>query len=248
MKTYIHISKNPAQWSLEITAYIMKQSQISIAERGRFSLVLSGGSTPAPVYTELANQPGIDWQNTYIFWGDERCVPPDHAESNYKSAYQTLISKINIPEENIFRMQGELPPPEAAKKYGQIIDTFFKGSEKNFDLVLLGLGEDGHIASLFPNTPALNVSNTLVTENQHPTSGMSRISLTYPALIAAQNVAFLVKGENKADIAAEITANPTNAPHYPAKTLIKQKSTRWFLDTSAAEKIENTPDLEISRL
>lgn len=248
MKTKVIISKNQEQWIKETVGRIVHQSQVSITASGKFCLALSGGSTPAPVYAALAKRSDIDWQHTYIFWGDERCVPPDHIESNYRSANETLISKIPIPAENIFRMKGEISPPQAAKEYNQALEDFFAGNEIILDLILLGLGEDGHTASLFPGTPALTVMDTAVVENQHPASGMWRISFTYPVLTHAHEVYFLVKGESKAEIVAEIVNNPTAEPHFPAKQVVHKKSTTWLIDQAASINITNSPNLEIQTI
>jgi len=246
MKAKIHISENQTLWVSDIITGIVQSSKRAIAQRGKFTLVLSGGSTPSPVYAALGQlSEEMDWKNIYIFWGDERCVPPDHPDSNFNSANHTLLDHAAIPAENVFRMQGEVDPAKAANNYAQTIDSFFGTAAKSFDLILLGLGEDGHTASLFPNTTALKVTDELVVENQHPTSKIWRITLTYPALSTAREIFFLVKGKSKAEIIAEVLENTSTPPLLPAKKLLNMKDTIWYLDTEAAEHIKNNPNLEI---
>lgn len=238
MKSTIHISDTQKTWVQDILKNIVQLRKAAIAQRDKFLLVLSGGHTPAPVYTALSQlQTEIDWERTYIFWGDERCVPPDNPASNYKSANETLLMHAPIPPENVFRMQGELDPVEGAKQYAQVLDNFFAGDEIKFDLILLGLGEDGHTASLFPGTPALKEVKKSVIENFHTASNMWRITLTYPTITNARNIFFLVKGEGKAGIVAKIINQPEAPPLYPAKILINQKEVSWFLDEQAAKFI-----------
>jgi 6-phosphogluconolactonase len=237
MKPVLKISETKSQWVQMAIQGIAEVSQQAIADRGKFSLVLSGGSTPAPIYEALGKLK-LDWKQSYIFWGDERCVPPDHAESNYKMAVETLLKNAPIHPENIFRIKGEEDPTTAARLYEIEIWNFFAGEEPRFDLVLLGLGEDGHIASLFPGTPALAENSAWAIENQHPTSGMWRISLTYPTILSARNIFFLVQGNSKADITADIILNPQSPPNYPAKKIDQADGNIvWYLDKDAAASL-----------
>ncbi len=180
----------------------------AIAQRGRFTVALAGGSTPAELYRLLAQTPWreqVDWPRTLIFFGDERCAPPDHAWSNYRMAAATLLDHVPLPPGNICRMAGERPPADAARDYAAALRRAFglAGSARpRFDLVLLGLGDDGHTASLFPGTAALAERRRLVVANDPPgyvQPAVSRITLTFPALNAARAVMFLVAGAGKAE-------------------------------------------------
>jgi len=191
------------------------------------------------VYELLAADPErIDWPRTFVFWGDERCVPPDHPESNFRMAQQALLQKVPLQAQNVFRMLGEIEPQAAAKDYEEMLAAYFVGKEKRFDAVLLGLGEDGHTASLFPGTPALAESARWAAANPHPYSDGMRLTLTYPALNAAREVLFLVTGENKAGVAAEVIRNPGGPPPYPAKRVgTPDHPPHWILDQAAAGKL-----------
>lgn len=237
MSITINVSKTQKDWVEHTCQGIIDASQEAISARGKFTLVLSGGSTPAPIYQALGRS-ALDWANIYLFWGDERCVPPQHPESNYNLVEETLLEHITIPPENIFRIRGEEEPATAAKIYQNEIEKFFQGQKLRFDLVLLGLGGDGHTASLFPGTPALNENLTWVVENYQPETNLSRITLTYPAILSARQIFFLVQGGKKAPVVKEVLENPEGAPHYPAKE-IKNASGNivWYLDEAAAKEL-----------
>ncbi len=169
----------------------------AIAARGRFTLALSGGSTPRPLYQLLATdewRDQIDWARVHLFWGDERAVAPDHADSNYRLAREALIDHVPIPDGQVHRIHGEVDPEAAAAAYEQTLRSV---AGDGLDLVLLGLGRDGHTASLFPNRPAGREATRWVVADQDPT-GRARITLTPPAINAARTVAFIVTGADKA--------------------------------------------------
>ncbi|MBZ0289734.1 MAG: 6-phosphogluconolactonase, partial [Anaerolineae bacterium] len=136
-------------------AQVTDACEVALKAHGRFTLVLSGGSTPKALYALLVKQP-LDWGRVFVFWGDERCVPPDHSDSNYRMARETLLDRVPIPTGNIHRMRGEDDPAQAAADYERVISSFFQPGVVRLDLVLLGMGDDGHTASLFPHTAALN--------------------------------------------------------------------------------------------
>ena len=243
MKNNIIIANSMNVWIERGVDWILNQASISIRDQGRYALVLSGGSTPKPIYERLAQlevSQQLDWRKIYIFWGDERCVPPDDPQSNYLMAKETLLDHVGIPPENIFRINGELDPPDAAREYEQVIRTFFSQGEARFDTILLGLGEDGHTASLFPGTPGLEVRDRRVVENPHPYSNTWRVTLTYPAINTARNILFLVAGKNKAQVAAESILNPDSPPNYPAKNITGSENPPfWLLDQGAAANLIN---------
>jgi 6-phosphogluconolactonase len=209
----------------------------SIAERGRFAVALAGGSTPKATYGVLARDHAedVDWPNVHVFFGDERTVPPDHEDSNYRMAREALLDR--VPVGSVHRMRGELPPEEAAASYETDLRQFF-GGEAVLDLVMLGIGEDGHTASLFPETPALEVTDRLVVANPVPKLDTTRLTLTAPVLSAARGVNFLVAGEGKAEALREILEGDADPHRYPAKLVRPPGGPTWFVDR-AARGLEN---------
>jgi 6-phosphogluconolactonase len=200
-------------------------------------LVLSGGSTPKGFHAFLAQEPDINWLRVHIWFGDERTVPPTHADSNYRMARETLLDHVTIPPDNIHRMQGELPPNDAARAYDAELRTAFgltdpASAPPQFDLLILGMGDDGHTASLFPGTAALNEHTRWVVANEVPQQDTWRITLTWPVLNAAKHVLFLVTGANKqaalqAVFGDDVDARPPAAGIQPAGDLT------WLLDADA---------------
>jgi 6-phosphogluconolactonase len=186
---------------------IVQEHDKAITERGLFRLGLAGGSTPRKVYEALATlTPSLTWEKVQITFGDERCVPPDHADSNFQMAQDSLLSKVNIPSGNIFRIQGELAPQDAAalcERQLEAIANRFGETRYRHDLLLLGIGEDGHTASLFPGSPALleNLRNVIPTTGPKPPP--QRITFTFPLINASRTVAFLVNDPAKDTIVAE---------------------------------------------
>lgn len=205
------------------------------AEGQTVSIALSGGSTPRRMHEILAAMPGINWSNVQVFWGDERTVPPDHDQSNYRMAMETLLQPAGVPQENIHRMEGELEPEDAARRYEEHLRTL---PESNglpvLDIVLLGMGADGHTASLFPGTGALTENKRLATANEVPALETTRITLTYPVLNNARTVIFLVAGADKAPKVVESLAGTT-----PAGLVKPLNGTlHWLLDAPAAAELE----------
>jgi 6-phosphogluconolactonase len=207
----------------------------AIDERGRFAVVLAGGSTPKATYEILARDYAdrIDWSNVHVFFGDERSVPPNHEDSNYRMAREDLLD--HVPVGSVHRMQGELSPDEAAEAYEEELRDFFRSEDlPRFDLILLGIGGDGHTASLFPETSALEVHDRWVVANPVLKLGTTRITLTVPVINAARAVYFLVAGEGKADALAEILEDDPDPREYPASLIQPQGGPAWMLDRSAA--------------
>lgn len=206
--------------------------------RGRFSVALSGGSTPGRLYRLLAEEPyrtQIPWEQVHLFWGDERCVPPDDPGSNYRLAGEMLISRVPIPPENVYRVRGELGAQGAAQSYEQTLEEFFCGPRPRFDLVLLGLGEDGHTASLFPGSPLLAETERLVAPARalYQDRPAERVTLTLPAINAARQVLFLVAGSEKAEAVRAVLEGP--AGQLPAQQIRPTAGQlTWLLDASAA--------------
>jgi 6-phosphogluconolactonase len=211
----------------------------AVRARGRCAVALSGGRTPAALYHLLAEEPArsrIPWAGVHLFWGDERCVPPDHTESSYRLAHEALISRVPIPPENIHRVYGELDPQGAARRYESELAIFFGAPRPRFDLVLLGLGEDGHVASLFPGSEALDeqlrVAEAVRAEYQGRPA--DRVTLTLPAINAARRVWFLVSGAEKAEIVRAVLEGAGRA--LPAQRVRPTHGRlTWLLDAAAAQ-------------
>lgn len=211
-------------------------AQMAEAAPERFSVALSGGSTPRALYERLAAvemAERIPWRKVHLFWGDERCVPPDHPESNYGLAAAALLSRVPLPTENIHRIWGELPPAQAASLYEAELRAFF-GETPAFDLVFLGMGEDGHTASLFPDSPALKESTRWAVHVAHtapPPPLVSRVTLTFSVLNAARRVVFLVSGAAKAARFAQVW----RGDDFPAAQIHpKNGELLWLVDCDAA--------------
>lgn len=203
------------------------------------SVVLSGGNTPRIWFDHLAvNSEEIDWSRVHLFWGDERCVPPEHYDSNYGMTKKHLLDKIDIPDQNVHRIRGEDEPMHEAVRYGQEILRFNRITNQEwpvFDWVLLGLGSDGHIASLFPNTATMQVVNRISTIAEHPLSGQRRITITLPVINHARRISFLVSGKSKAAIVDKIHGIEAASVNLPAAMVHPEHGTvEWFLDAAAA--------------
>jgi 6-phosphogluconolactonase len=214
----------------------------AINARGRFSVALSGGNTPRGVYSLLAaeRKGALRWDKIYIFFSDERHVPPDDPESNYKMANEALLSKVPLPQQNIFRVPAELPAGEAADRYDRHLRDFFglaTDTWPRFDLIFLGLGDDGHTASLFPESAALEDTSRLVVANWVEKFQSYRITFTYPVLNHAAEVAFLVSGKSKAQIMKEVLT-PAGRKTYPAQAVRPQSGRLlWIVDRDAAQLV-----------
>jgi 6-phosphogluconolactonase len=207
------------------------------AREGRtFSLALSGGSTPKALFELLATnlyKPRIKWPNVEVFFGDERSVPPDHADSNYRMARETLLSKVPIPGDNVYRMHGELDANDAARQYGEMLKDKF--GDGGMDMILLGMGDDGHTASLFPGTAALNEMKHRAVGNYVEKLKTWRITLTAPFINRAREVLVLVSGASKAKRLAKVLEGPRDPRRLPIQ-LIQPTEGRiaWLVDAAAA--------------
>ncbi|GAB4521183.1 MAG: 6-phosphogluconolactonase [Anaerolineales bacterium] len=210
-------------------AHIVRGLWQAIQQRGRATLVLSGGNTPRATYERLARTPyvtALPWQKVEIFFGDERCVPPDADDSNYRMASESLLNRLPLLPENIHRMAGELPPVQAAAAYEATLRAHLATSPR-FDVVLLGLGNDGHTASLFPDTAALHENERLVVANFVPTLSAWRLTMTFTALAGGQEIYFLVAGDAKRAILQAIQKNPLA---YPAgRVHAASGQARWLI-------------------
>ncbi len=234
MKAQARILPDAGQLITAATEHFVATARNAIAKRGVFYVALAGGSTPKGLYEKLATEPyaqQIDWARVHLFFGDERCVPADHDDSNYKMARLAMLDKLPIPADNIHRMPTETgDAAEVATAYAKTLQAVMHGAA--FDLVLLGLGPDGHIASLFPETPALAVTDTLTTYLYVEKFDSWRVTLTYPVINAARQVIVFIAGAGKADIVRDITTEAVSG--LPVQQLAPQGEYYWFMDQAAA--------------
>lgn len=238
MRPEIIIATNQQAFIRQAADMIVEIGQDALAKQGRYSMALSGGSTPKPVYQKLAGPDyasALDWSKAHIFWSDERAVPPQHPDNNYRMAKKNLLDGLQIPKANIHRVRGEIEPLRAAADYEEDLREFFPHPKKTFDLVLLGMGADGHTASLFPGSAALEESEKWVAANLIEKLNAWRITLTYPAINAAANVLFLVSGGNKAAALKSIIQGDSGGNQLPAG-LVKPTDGKliWLVDQEAA--------------
>lgn len=220
---------------------LVKTAAAAISERGVFSMALSGGSTPKKLYELLASESfreQIDWTKTHFFFGDERNVPPDHNESNFKMVNEIMFSRIGeLPQENVHRVLAENPAADAASDYEQTLKDFFNNELPRFDLVLLGMGADGHTASLFPESSALEENVRFFAENWVEKFGAYRLTLTFPVINNANNILFLIAGVDKAKVLGEVFHG--SLKKYPAQMINPTDGKLiWLIDEAAASEIE----------
>lgn len=212
------------------------------SKQSRFNVVLSGGSSPLGLFDRIADKfaDKINWERIHLWWGDERCVSPENNASNFFHSKEHLISKVSIPEENIHRIRGEEDPEEEAERYSnEIMENInYRGEDPVFDIVILGIGEDGHTASIFPDQLELFEEEKICAASQHPLSGQNRITLTGRVLNNASIVCFLVTGDKKAQRIAEIMNDDEAAKLLPAYYISpKNGKLIWFIDEAAGAKI-----------
>ena len=222
-------------------AEFIRIGRTAIAERGRFTVALSGGSTPRSLYSLLAKDHSeFAWDHTSLFFGDERHVPPDHADSNYRMVNESLLSKITIPAGNVYRVRAEMPDAaSAAADYEKQLRDVFKlasGEFPHLDLILLGLGTDGHTASLFPGSDGLREQSRLVIANWIEKFKTHRITFTFPVLNHATDVMFLCCGSDKAAMVEQILEGHSTPP-FPAQQIAPEGRLMWMLDEAAASEL-----------
>ncbi len=219
----------------------------AIAARGRFALALAGGSTPRPLYERLASPPyagGIDWTKVQVFFGDERCVPPEDPRSNYAMAKGALLERVPIPGANVHRMRGEDEPERAARGYEGVLERVLGAAP--LDLVLLGMGENGHTASLFPGSALLGEARRRVAAEYVRELAMWRVTLTPVAINAARHVAFLVSGAAKAPMLAQVLEGPRDPARLPAQIVQPAGELRWLVDAAAAARLRQGGALSLN--
>ncbi len=244
-----HVCADADVLAREVARYFGELAREAIADRSRFTVALSGGTSPLATFGRLAQGAAgtLDWAKVFVFWCDERCVPPDHADSNYGAAKRLLLDPVRVPAANIHRMQGELEPALAADRYEESLREYFADTADGvpqLDLALLGLGMDGHTASLFPETI---VATVLAPENRgrwvlpvHLRSRASwRITLTPPVINAARHIAFIATGGDKAVVVHDVLQGATHPETLPAQLIAPLKGDlTWFLDRAAACELQ----------
>lgn len=220
----------------------LRCAEAALHERGRFAVALAGGNTPRSVYSLIANdyKSSLPWDKVFVFFGDERQVPPDNPDSNYQMANESLLARVPLPAKNIFRVHAELGAGAAAAQYEVLLREFFKlkpGQWPRFDLILLGMGDDGHTASLFPGTAALNETSRLVVANRVPKLQTERITLTLPVLNHAAAVLVMVAGASKADVVNRICHSAGTGTYPIEKVHPENGHLLWIVEQQAARLI-----------
>ncbi|MBI5074354.1 MAG: 6-phosphogluconolactonase [Nitrospirae bacterium] len=241
LKDDIRILPDPESLAHAAATIFADAAKQAIAAHDRFSVALSGGSTPRQLFRILGSdyRNSIRWDSVHLFWTDERAVPPQHEQSNYRLAHDELISKVAIPYNNIHRIQGELAPSGAAKEYEKELRHHFGDHDiPVFDLILLGLGQDGHTASLFPESEALLEKDHLVAPSYSKSADNWRVTLTLPVLNNAANIVFLIAGKSKVSIINEIFSRG-RGHLYPAGQINPAKGhITWLLDRESASELQ----------
>ncbi len=242
MKPELRIFKDLEKLSRHAANLFIEESNKSIRERNRFLVALNGGGTPTRLFQLLASEyrDQVDWSKVHVFWGDERCVPPDDAGSNFHQAHELLLSKVAIPESNIHRVLGELDPVSASKKYAEVLKTFADSNLDflRFDLVYLGMGEDGHTASLFPYSSVQASEPVIAVTANYQDRPANRVTMTQLVFNQARMLVFMATGEKKAETLAHVLSERYNPESYPAQRIDpKDGQLIWLVDESAAGKL-----------
>jgi 6-phosphogluconolactonase len=244
----VRIFDDPSALMRAAAGEIVLAAQAAVDERGRFTWALGGGSTPRALYRLLASDPyreRMPWSAIHFFWGDERHVPPDHPDSNFRMAREAMLDAVPVPPENIHRVRAEEPDAQrAAAEYEAALRSFFalaSGELPRFDLILLGLGKEGHTASLFPESPVLHERERLVAAPWVEAQKTFRVTLTPPVLNHARRAMFLVSGEEKADALRAVLEGPREPERYPAQ--IVEGNRLWMVDRSAARLLKAAANL-----
>lgn len=239
----IVISKDANTVAKRVAHDLTEAARLAAGAQRRFCVALSGGTTPRLLYQHLASAQlvkQVPWENLEFFWGDERCVPPDASDSNFRMTREAMLDHVPVKAQQVHRIHGETPPEQESQRYAAEIRQFVptpRDGLPRFDWVLLGMGDDGHTASLFPDQD-LSDANDLCGVAQHPKTGQRRVSFTYDLLNAASHVAFLVTGANKADMLATIIGRVPGRERYPAARVNPRVGTiTWYLDHEAGTAI-----------
>jgi len=238
----LHVYKNPDELSHEVAAWIANIISTTLKHQDRFAIALSGGSTPKALNKILAASPykeKIDWLKLHVFWGDERAVPFTDDRNNAKMAFDTLLNFVPIPPYHIHVMRTDIAPEESAVEYEKILHMYFDNTPLSFDLVLLGMGDDGHTLSLFPGTAAVHEEKAWTIAYYLKAQAMYRITLTKTIVNRAARIAFLTTGTGKAHALKEVQQGPYNPDLYPSQEIKPIKGElHWFVDEAAASELK----------
>ncbi|HMJ47033.1 MAG TPA: 6-phosphogluconolactonase [Ferruginibacter sp.] len=240
--TKIVVFRDEDSLSKAAAELIVDISKHAIRESGKFTIALSGGKTPSKLFSMLAEKPfnkEINWKQTYVFWGDERFVAANNSQNNSYVAKKILLDNIPVPAENIFPIPVNIPPAASANHYEQTLKAFFRSDNPSFDLILLGMGDDGHTASLFPGSTVLSEKAALVKEVYLEEQQVARITFTVPLINNAKHILFLVTGKEKAGMLFKVLEGKARPGKYPAKMIRagKGKKIYWYADKAAASLI-----------
>jgi 6-phosphogluconolactonase len=239
MRPIIKKFKTPLEVAENLATQIFAVYEKSSARGNDTFIAISGGNTPKTLFNVLAEEYNekIDWEKIHFFWVDERCVPPEDQESNYGMTEKFLFDKIEIPDDNIHRIRGENSPEREAERYSAEIDEYIKYKNKlpNFDLVILGIGTDGHTASIFPDQLQLINSEDVCAVAVHPQTGQKRVTLTGSVINNSNNVFFMITGEDKAKVVSDIIKKEKGYEKYPAANIDPVHGNyEWYIDSGAA--------------
>lgn len=238
----LHICKDATELSQQAAKWIAGYISATLKKQDRFTIALSGGSTPQKLHTLLAAAPykdQIDWGKVHVFWGDERAVPFEDSRNNAKMAYDTLLNHVPVPASHIHVMRTDIDPQAAAAAYEKILQQYFGHTTTSFDLVLLGMGDDGHTLSLFPGTPVIHEEKKTATAFFLKEQDMFRITLTAPVVNRAARVAFLVAGAGKTNALKEVIDGDYRPDTYPSQVIKPNPGElHWFLDKAAAALLQ----------
>jgi 6-phosphogluconolactonase len=242
LRALLEIFPTPGALADAVARHVVDCAVAAISSTGRFVLVLSGGSTPEAAYRRLTTGGSRltfdDWRLVHVLWSDERCVPPGDPQSNYRMAQEALLDRVPIPVQQVHRIRGEDEPEKASADYERDLRSLLAG-EQSLDLVLLGLGEDGHTASLFPGQPAVHETGRWVMAVLAPDRKLWRVTLTPGILNLARNVTFIVSGANKAETLQRVLEGPFNPDLLPAQAIRpRQGRLTWMVDQAAAAGLE----------
>ena len=241
MSPRFHVAKNKEEAALAAAEFTLDQLSQALEDREKATLAVSGGSTPRLMFEHLAAG-RFDWRRVHIFWVDERCVPPDHADSNYRMLRQALLDPTGIGAGQIHRIEGELQPEEASGRYGAAVSEFFQLGEGKFpvfDVVHLGMGADGHTASLFPGSPLIDDQTGIAVAAYAVSRKSHRVTLLPRPILAARTVFFLVAGADKATTLRRVLEGPANPTDLPAQRFARErKDIEWFVDEAAASEMK----------
>lgn len=237
----VYTFKNPDAVSLALADYIANEIETSLKTNDRFTWVLTGGNSPKQVYEILSSgkyKDRIDWKKLHIFWGDERAVPFNDERNNARMTFQYLLDRVPVPREQVHIMNTDLPAAESAAAYEKILRGYFSETGPSFDLVLNGMGDDGHTLSLFPHTPVIHEQKAWVSSFYLDAQEMYRITLTAPIVNRARKIVFLTFGSNKANALKEVVTGERNVDQYPSQIIQPvDGELHWFTDEAAAKKL-----------